>query len=170
MDVEYLYWSMMSASRAPDPWMYPALKTLASSGKYILAALSNTVIFPPSHPYSQSHSELHTLFDVFISSAHVGLRKPDPSIYSLALAEVDKFAMEKRGWGEVEAGEVVFLDDIGENLKAGREMGFRTVKVELGRAFEAVDELESITGLKLAGGHPRVAVGPKIPFTSTSKL
>jgi len=30
----------------------------------------------------------------------------------------------------------------------------------LGRAYEAVDELERVTGLKLAGDAPRVPAGP----------
>ncbi|TVY14296.1 Acyl-CoA dehydrogenase family member 10 [Lachnellula arida] len=165
MDVEHLYWSMMHASRHPDPWMYPALLALKASSRYTIAALSNTVIFPPSHPFSNPPSSappLSTLFDVFISSAHVGLRKPDPAIYDLALAEVDSFS-RSAGRGAVQAHEVLFLDDIGENLKAGRRRGFRTLKVKLGRAFEAVEELEGITGLELAGTHPRVAVEAKSP-------
>jgi FMN phosphatase YigB (HAD superfamily) len=150
--------------------MYPALKALSSSGKYILAALSNTVIFPPDHPYSTSNfdDDPRKLFDMFISSAHVGLRKPDPAIYKLALEEVDKFARENAGtrgrglgWEDgVKAEEVLFLDDIGENLKAGKAAGFQTIKVHLGRAFEAVDQLEDVTGLKLAGDHPRIPVKP----------
>lgn len=153
---------MMRCSRDPDPWMYPALLALKSSGKYILAALSNTVIFPPSHPYSAPHKQdVRNIFDVFISSAHVGLRKPDPKIYDLALKEVDKFSKEN-GKGGVVAGDVLFLDDIGENLKAGKQKGFMTLKVNLGRAFEAVDEMEKVTGLKLAGNHPRIPVEPKI--------
>ncbi|TVY32676.1 Bifunctional epoxide hydrolase [Lachnellula subtilissima] len=167
MDVEQLYWSMMRASRDQDPWMYPALSKLKESGKYIIAALSNTVIFPPSHPYSDSLHELHTFFDVFVSSAHVGLRKPEPEIYDFALQAVDTFSRNS-GRGGVQAEDVLFLDDIGENLKAGRRTGFRTLKVNLGRAFEAVDELEAITGLELAGSHPRIAVEPRIP--SSSKL
>ncbi|TVY29649.1 Acyl-CoA dehydrogenase family member 10, partial [Lachnellula hyalina] len=162
MDVEALFWSMMRASRHQDPWMYPALNKLKKSGKYIIAALSNTVIFPPSHPYSSHTNTIHAFFDVFISSAHVGLRKPEPEIYYLALRAVDEFSRNS-GRGEVQADDVLFLDDIGENLKAGRRTGFRTLKVGLGRAFEAVDELEAITGLELGGSHPLVAVEPKIP-------
>jgi FMN phosphatase YigB (HAD superfamily) len=141
--------------------MWPALQKLRASGKYILAALSNTVIFPPSHPYSTpaAGEDVRGFFDVFISSAHVGLRKPDPAIYKLALREVDKWSREK-GKGGVEPGEVLFLDDIGENLKAGKQAGFGTVKVRLGRAYEAVDELERVTGLKLAGNAARVPAGP----------
>jgi epoxide hydrolase-like predicted phosphatase len=156
---------MMRHARSPDPWMYPALKSLKTSGKYILAALSNTVIFPSDHPYSNTSSpdDPRNLFDVFISSAHVGLRKPDPKIYDLALKEVDKFAKEKRGWKDgVQAEDVLFLDDIGENLKSGKKAGFQTIKVNLGRAFEAVDQLEEITGLSLTGDHPRVPVKPVV--------
>jgi FMN phosphatase YigB (HAD superfamily) len=46
---------------------------------------------------------------------------------------------------------MVFLDDIGENLKAARKAGMRTIKVNLGRSREAVKELEKITGMKLSG-------------------
>jgi FMN phosphatase YigB (HAD superfamily) len=172
LDGEFLFWEMMRQSRSPDPWMYPALKSLKASGRYILAALSNTIIFPPEHQYSKTSfaDDPRKLFDVFISSAHVGLRKPDPKIYELALKEVDKFAREHAktrgsalGWGEgVKAQEVVFLDDIGENLKAGKKAGFQTIKVNLGRAFEAVDQLEEVTGLKLAGNHPRIPVKPVV--------
>jgi FMN phosphatase YigB (HAD superfamily) len=171
LDGEWLFHDMMSTSRTPDPWMYPALKSLKASGRYIVAALSNTVIFPPGHAYSHAEEDhpLRSLFDVFISSAHVGLRKPDPRIYRLALERVDAFARENAGterarglgWEDgVQAGEVVFLDDIGENLKAARREGFGTIRVPLGRAYEAVEVLEGVTGLKLAGGHPKVPVKP----------
>lgn len=166
VDGESLFWTMMHESRTPDPWMWPALKALKQSKRYILAALSNTMIFPPSHPYSQpttadGQDNVKSIFDVFISSAHVGLRKPDPAIYELALKEVGNYS-RSQGKGKVEAGDVLFLDDIGENLKSGKKRGFRTLKVHLGKAYEAVDELEKVTGLKLAGDHPRIAVEPKI--------
>ncbi|KAK3307927.1 HAD-like domain-containing protein [Chaetomium strumarium] len=172
VDGEWLFHDMMAAARAPDPWMYPALKALKASGQYMVAALSNTVIFPPDHVYSQKDfldDPVRSLFDVFVSSAHVGLRKPDPRIYQLALERVDEFAKANAdsdrgralGWSEgVSAGEIVFLDDIGENLKAAKAAGFRTIRVPLGRAYEAVEELEKVTGLKLAGDHPKIPVKP----------
>ncbi|KAI0394281.1 HAD-like protein [Xylariaceae sp. FL0594] len=173
MDGRWLFNDMMTVSTAPDPWMYPALQKLKESGRFILAAISNTVIFPKGHAlYHEDFyaDPIRSLFDVFVSSAHVRLRKPDPRMYEYTLQEIDKFARAKAssergkllGWEEgVKPEEVVFLDDIGENLKGGRRMGFRTIKVSLGRAFEAVDELETITGLKLAGDHPRIPVEPR---------
>ncbi|KAK7987482.1 hypothetical protein PG989_007797 [Apiospora arundinis] len=173
MDARWLFNYMMSNSARPDPWMFPALKKLRDSGKYIIAAVSNTVIFPPGHELYQEDffsGPVKALFDVFVSSAHVGLRKPDPKMYEYTLAEVNKFALshsEDKGGKtlRLEAGvrpeDVVFLDDIGENLKAAKKIGFQTIKVNLGRAFEAVDELERITSLKLAGNHPRIPVKPR---------
>ncbi|KAL2019732.1 hypothetical protein VTK56DRAFT_9269 [Thermocarpiscus australiensis] len=172
LDGEWLFHDMMAAARSPDPWVYPALKALKASGRYIVAALSNTVIFPPDHEYSRTDfldDPVRGLFDVFVSSAHVGLRKPDPRIYQLALEKVNEFARQNAdtdrgralGWSEgVRPGEVVFLDDIGENLRAARLAGFQTIKVPLGRAYEAVEELEKITGLALAGDHPKVPIKP----------
>ncbi|KAI1116291.1 HAD-like protein [Nemania sp. NC0429] len=174
LDGRWLFNDMMRVSTAPDPWMYPALQRLKASGRFILAAMSNTVIFPQGHPLYREDfyaDPIRNLFDVFVSSAHVGLRKPDPRIYEHTLRAVDKFARanasSERGqsqrWANgVKAEEIVFLDDIGENLKSGRKLGFRTIKVSLGRAFEAVDELEVITGLQLAGDHPRIPVEPKM--------
>lgn len=179
LDAEWLFTDMMSAAADPDPWMFPALQNLKSSGKYIVAALSNTVIFPPGHSLHRpdlSNDPVRGLFDVFVSSAHVGLRKPDPKIYQHAVREVDQFARQNAsshrgrqlGWGAgVKAGEILFLDDIGANLKGAKQAGFRTIKVNLGRSFEAVAELEQVTGLKLAGPHPKVAI--KLRFKASGK-
>ena len=167
MDTDWLFNEMMTVSKTPDPWMFPALKALRDSGEYMLGALSNTVIFPPNHDLSKNSPQdvVRPIFDFFISSAHVGLRKPDPRIYELALKTANEVAAEKAqtekgkalGWDAgIKADDVLFFDDIGENLKAAKTFGFGTVKVSLGRAFEAVDELERVTGLALAGKHPRI--------------
>ncbi|KAI9172364.1 Acyl-CoA dehydrogenase family member [Paramyrothecium foliicola] len=181
IDAEFLFHEMMSAGDYPDPWMYPALKNLKADGRYIIAALSNTVIFPPGHRFHVADffdDPLRKLFDVFISSAHVGIRKPDPKMYQLALKEVNQFALghaddprgQTFGWREgVGAKDIVFLDDIGENLREAKKQGFRTIKVPLGRAFEAVEELEKVTGLRLAGDHPTIS-GSAEPSFAKAKI
>jgi len=58
------------------------------------------------------------LFDTVVESSKVGLRKPDPRIYELALARLG-----------VTAEVTVFLDDLGINLKPARSMGMATIKV-----------------------------------------
>ncbi|KAK3942267.1 haloacid dehalogenase-like hydrolase [Diplogelasinospora grovesii] len=184
IDGERLFHEMMSASRHPDPWMFPALQKLKASGQYIVAALSNTVIFPPGHAFHTPEDAflkdpVRGLFDVFVSSAHVGLRKPDPKIYKLALEKVNEFSRANvntdRGkalrWSVgIRAEDVLFLDDIGENLKAAKQTGFQTIKVHLGRAYEAVEELEKVTGLQLAGDHPQIAVKPNVRGTGKAKI
>ena len=55
---------------------------------------------------------------MIIESTVVGLRKPDPLIYELALTRL-----------EVEATATVFLDDLGINLKPTHAMGMTTIKV-----------------------------------------
>ncbi|KAG6041895.1 hypothetical protein E4U41_000741 [Claviceps citrina] len=190
LDGEWLFNEMMRAAREPDPWMFPALKKLRQSGRYIIGALSNTIIFPEGHPlFHPCWAEANHLhlgdpllrdqFDVFLSSAHVGVRKPDERMYILAVETLDAFARRnaltergrKGGWAAgVRAEDILFLDDIGENLKAAKRQGFGTLKVHLGRTYEAVEELERVTGLALVeGDHPKIAVQANKP-SSRAKI
>lgn len=155
IDGESLFWSMMARSRKPDPYIFPALlrlEKLSAKQKPILAALSNTVIFPPDHPYNRlsdtPESDPRSHFDVFVASADVGIRKPDMAIYKLALDRLDKFDKNNGGDG-VKPEDCVFLDDIGENLKTARNLGMKTIKVMLGKTWRAVKELEYVMGTEL---------------------
>ncbi|KAI1976769.1 hypothetical protein LOZ53_003645 [Ophidiomyces ophidiicola] len=150
VDAEYMFWEMMRVAREPDPYMFPALKKLKKSGKFILGALSNTTILPEDHPYSKSSAtkDVKTAFDFFISSAHCGLRKPDPRIYELAMDNMRQMA-EKRGLDGIAPEDVVFLDDIGINLKWAKKAGMKTIKVNLGKTDDAVRQLEKYTGMSL---------------------
>lgn len=154
VDGETLFWEMMRVSRAPDPYIFPALKKLRASGQFLIGALSNTTIFPEGHPYNEDASGVRAQFDFFISSAHVGLRKPDPRIYELALKTIHEHSTS-RGVTDIRPSDVLFLDDIGENLKAAKKAGMRTLKVNLGRTQDAVKELEQITGIPLLESQDR---------------
>ncbi len=74
------------------------------------------------------------LFDIIVESSKEGIRKPNPAIYRLAVSRL-----------EVDAGQIVFLDDLGINLKPARELGMQTIKVV--NENQAIRELEEITGL-----------------------
>ena len=76
------------------------------------------------------------LFDYVVESSKVGVRKPDPQFYEMACKIVN-----------VAPQQVVFLDDLGVNLKPARAMGMKTIKVA--DHGEAIKELEEILGLKL---------------------
>lgn len=75
-------------------------------------------------------------FDAVVESSVVGVRKPEPKFYELAL--------ERLG---VAAADSVFLDDLGVNLKPARDMGMRTIKVM--DPAVALAELSEVTGLDL---------------------
>ena len=77
-----------------------------------------------------------SLFDHVIESSKVGVRKPDPRFYEIACQSAD-----------VEPSEVVFLDDLGVNLKPAKAMGMTTIKV--GDPAVAIQELEQVVGFSL---------------------
>ena len=126
--------------------MGPALRKLKGTGRWRLAALSNTSIFPQGHEFNEKREDdVREVFEVFVSSAHVGMRKPDREIYEFT----EKALREKWPEAGIESGDIVFFDDIGENLKMGKKVGWRTVKVWLGKTEDTVKTLEEITGEKL---------------------
>jgi len=83
-------------------------------------------------------THLRELFDDFCDSSSLGMRKPEHGFYLLAC--------ERNGISPLEA---LFLDDIGMNLKAAKELGMDTIQVFIGKAQEAVKELEMKLGLDL---------------------
>jgi epoxide hydrolase-like predicted phosphatase len=155
IDAEKLFLTMMTQSKRPDPFMYPALKKLKASGKFKLAALSNNVIFPEGHFLRKiSEDEVRNIFEIFVGSSAVGMRKPERDIYEYTMEEI------RSKWGRgLQPEDVIFLDDIGGNLKTARSLGMRTIRVILGKTDDAVRELERVTGLKLLeqdGARPRL--------------
>ena len=150
--------------------MYPALQRLRATGKFVIGAFSNNITFPDGilddegvlftkglahapapNPHANDSTDISTSFDVYLGSAAVGVRKPDPAAYKLAVREMDRVARAK-GMGGVSEGETLFLDDIGINLKFAKRTGLRTIKVDLGRTRDAVVELERQTGVSLLDG------------------
>lgn len=77
---------------------------------------------------------LEELFDVVVDSCEVGMRKPNPKIYELALDEL----------GGVAAERAVFLDDAEGNVDAARRLGMQAILVR--DPGVALEELDSILG------------------------
>jgi putative hydrolase of the HAD superfamily len=73
------------------------------------------------------------LFDLVLQSRELGIRKPDPGFYLTAC--------ERLG---VTPDEVVYLDDLGVNLKPARQLGMITIKV--GDPITAIAELRAVIG------------------------
>ncbi len=119
----------------PRPAMLAAIRAIRARGLRVGALTNNWVADEPSD--SRLGQELRELFDAFVESAIVGLRKPDPRIYQRVCAELG-----------VTPEQSVFLDDIGTNLKAARALGMHTIKVDTPE--QALAELESALGFSLA--------------------
>lgn len=92
---------------------------------------------PPAGKRAVEFQKVMELFDHVIESSKVGLRKPDPRFYEMACEMV-----------KIAPAQVVFLDDLGINLKPARAMGMTTIKVTDAR--QAIKELEAVLGIELS--------------------
>jgi putative hydrolase of the HAD superfamily len=77
------------------------------------------------------------VYDVVIESSKSGVRKPDPAAYQLVLDALD-----------LPASSIVFLDDLGINLKPAKALGMTTIKVV--DPDTALAELSQVLGIDLA--------------------
>ncbi|CEI99429.1 hypothetical protein RMCBS344292_13519 [Rhizopus microsporus] len=146
VDGKELFKTMMLETARIDPYIYSALRCLKESGKYTLAALTNNFELPEDDLQeaeamgASAAIELRAIFDYFIESRLVGLRKPDPNFFLHACRLLN-----------IQPNEAIFLDDIGMNLRSARQLGMKTIQVKMGHSKEAVKQLESLTGLDLLG-------------------
>ncbi|WP_072788376.1 HAD family hydrolase [Ferrithrix thermotolerans] len=85
-------------------------------GKYKTAVITNNFQIP-------AHKEplwtISGLFDLVVESSIVGCRKPDPKIYDYTFTSL-----------EIDPEEIVYIDDIGANLRYPRSLGILTIKAE----------------------------------------
>jgi putative hydrolase of the HAD superfamily len=76
-----------------------------------------------------------TISELVIDSSEVGIRKPDPAIYRLALERL----------GGIEPERSVFLDDAPGNVRAAEDLGMHAILVGDDPA-PALAELEEVLG------------------------
>ncbi len=128
-------------------WYALTVAALAEAGiEVVIPTSSSSVLFTPNEPVVEAVREVraaggrtavvtnnvrelsHTwrpvlpldeLFDTIVDSCEVGLRKPNPAIYLLAV--------ERLG---VAPERAVLLDDIESNLRGAEAAGLRTIHVE----------------------------------------
>ncbi|MEY3361993.1 MAG: hypothetical protein RL531_1712 [Actinomycetota bacterium] len=129
---------VVSRGLGPRPEMVAAINAIRAAG-YAIGALTNNWAPEGERTDGAPHSLGHLgLFDVVVESAIEGLRKPDPRIYELTCDRLG-----------VAPHEVVFLDDLGINLKPARAMGMTTIKVT--DPGTALADLGAVLGLDLLG-------------------
>jgi putative hydrolase of the HAD superfamily len=126
----------MSEASGPRPAMLTAIARLREAG-FKVGALTNNWAHAEDAGRTDGTRALRNRFDVFIESSVEGLRKPDPAIYELACSRL-----------EATPKEMIFLDDIGGNLKPALAMGMTTIKVDAPE--RALGELSAIVGFELS--------------------
>lgn len=77
--------------------------------------------------------QIDEIFEIVVDSAFVGMRKPDPGIYTLTL--------ERLGGG-VRPEQCVFIDDVDVNCTAARDIGMTAVQFH--SAEQAIAEVEAL--------------------------
>lgn len=120
------------------PYMVEVLKRIRD--EYRVACLTNNIatgVGPGMSLDAVMAREIESvmgLFDFVLESSKAGVRKPDPRFYEIACEALD-----------VEPPEVVYLDDLGINLKPARALGMHTIKV--GDPRIAIRELGEALGI-----------------------
>ena len=118
------------------PEMVNALRTIKD--KLIQGCLTNNIqpmkdqqLEKNNSAISGAHQEIMKLFDFVFESSKENVRKPDSNFYKLACQR-----------GNVKPNEVIFLDDLGINLKPAKALGMKTIKVV--KADKALQELQGL--------------------------
>jgi putative hydrolase of the HAD superfamily len=106
------------------------LQELAASEEVELAMLNNEA--RELNDYRIDRFELGRYFDVFLSSCYVGLRKPDPKFFELALDVLQR-----------DAEEVAFIDDRQGNCEAAEALGIHAIRYR--------DETQCVQALERLG-------------------
>lgn len=114
------------------PEMVTALDRVIAGG-YATACLTNNFA---TDGHRGEIEAIMARFDHVVESSKVGVRKPETEFYEIACRTAG-----------VEPSQVVFLDDLGINLKPAKAMGMTTIKVL--SADQAIADLEAVLGISL---------------------
>jgi putative hydrolase of the HAD superfamily len=112
------------------------LQDLAASEEVELAMLNNEA--RELNDYRIERFELGRYFDSFFSSCYVGLRKPDPKIFDLALDVLQR-----------DPEEVVFIDDRQGNCDAAETLGIHAIRyLDEAQCVQALERLGLQAGVR----------------------
>jgi putative hydrolase of the HAD superfamily len=119
---------MLSRSQ-PRPEALALARELAGTGRYLMSTINNESA--DLNEYRITQFALQGIFDLFVSSCFVGLRKPSREIYQLAMN------LRQRA-----PDACCFIDDRPENLKPALELGMHALRME--EAGKLRDELKAL--------------------------
>jgi putative hydrolase of the HAD superfamily len=92
-------------------------QSLADSGKFFMGTINNES--RELNLYRIEKYGLRRIFQLFVSSCFVGLRKPERDIYRLAL-EITQMPAEQ----------CCFIDDRSLNLECAAKLGMKTIEMQ----------------------------------------
>ncbi len=123
------------------PEMVHALKTVKANGIKVGCITNNVAAgegagMATSHKKAEAVQAIMDEFEHIIESSKAGVRKPHPKIYEMALDALG-----------VDAGDAIYLDDLGINCKAAHQVGMKAIKVS--SAGQAISDLEALVGISL---------------------
>jgi putative hydrolase of the HAD superfamily len=130
----------MGSERAARAPLVERTRSLRGEGYRTALVTNNAREFRESW---RSLLPLEELFDVVVDSSEVGVRKPDPAIFHLALERIGGVAPQR----------AIFLDDYAGNVEAARRLGMQGVLV--GDPAQALAELEHLLAGRDPGGRAR---------------
>jgi putative hydrolase of the HAD superfamily len=118
--------------------MFELMRSLKDRG-YRMALLTNNVQEWERH--WRPRMPIEEIFELVVDSGFVGVRKPQPEIYTLTVQRL----------GGIDASEILFLDDVDVNCIAAREAGWGAVQFQ--HNTQAAADVEAA----LAADTPRAA-------------
>ncbi|KZV93350.1 epoxide hydrolase N-termina [Exidia glandulosa HHB12029] len=144
IDARDLFGQMMRQAATMDAGVVRAIQRIRARGMRTIALTNNYskedeggAHAPDAHDRAHLGWEegavptrIRELFDDWVDSSTEGLRKPDPEFFLLAC--------RRNG---IRPDEVIFLDDIGANLKAAAQLGMTTIHVPLEGSARALKTL-----------------------------
>jgi putative hydrolase of the HAD superfamily len=107
----------MYSRSQPKAEVLALARELAQGGKYLMSTINNESA--ELNEYRIQQFALREIFDIFVSSCYVALRKPSREIYLLALSLTQR-----------DPGECCFIDDRPENLQPASQLGMHAIRME----------------------------------------
>jgi putative hydrolase of the HAD superfamily len=126
---EEIWQAMEAESKVLTPGWFELAARLRATGKYRMATLNNES--RELNEYRLEKFDLRKYFDFFICSGYVGMMKPEPGIYRLALDTAQSVPEE-----------TLFVDDKQMNIDAAAEFGMQGIRFTTMDAL--VEELERL--------------------------
>lgn len=118
----------------PNDSMIELMREVKASGRR-MALLTNNV--REWEPLWRSMLPVDEIFELIVDSAFVGMRKPEPEIYTLTLERLRDH--DPTELGKLEPEECLFVDDIEVNCVAARDLGLGAVHFR--DNAQAIDEI-----------------------------